>query len=36
MQVFTDVALPASLEHETDINELAKYGFVRKPTLVID
>ncbi len=28
--------MPASLEHVTDIKEMANYGFVRTPALVIN
>jgi small redox-active disulfide protein 2 len=36
MQVLNEMALPASLEHVTDIKEMAKYGFVRTPALIIN
>jgi small redox-active disulfide protein 2 len=36
MQILTELQLPASLEHVTDIKEMAKYGFVRTPALVIN
>jgi small redox-active disulfide protein 2 len=36
MQVLNEMALPASLEHVTDIKEMAKYGLVRTPALVIN
>ncbi|MEJ2366001.1 MAG: thioredoxin family protein [Deltaproteobacteria bacterium] len=39
-QVVTDVLselkLPASLEHLTDLEEIANYGFVRTPALVVN
>jgi small redox-active disulfide protein 2 len=35
MRVLNEMALPASLEHVTDIKEMAKYGFVRTPALII-
>jgi small redox-active disulfide protein 2 len=36
MQVLDEMTLPASLEHVTDIKEMAKYGLVRTPALVIN
>ncbi|MBI5250560.1 MAG: thioredoxin family protein [Desulfomonile tiedjei] len=36
MQVLSEMTLPASVEHVTDIKEMAKYGFVRTPALVIN
>lgn len=36
MQVLNEMALPASLEHVTDIKEMAQYGFVRTPALIIN
>lgn len=36
MQVLNEMALPASLEHVTDLKEIAKYGFVSTPALVIN
>jgi small redox-active disulfide protein 2 len=36
MQVLTQMNLPASLDHVTDIKEMAKYGFVQTPALVIN
>ncbi len=36
MQVLTQMELPASLEHVTDIKEISKYGFVPTPALVIN
>jgi hypothetical protein len=36
MQVLTQMELPASLEHVTDIKEISKYGFVQTPALVIN
>jgi small redox-active disulfide protein 2 len=36
MQVLTELDLPASLEHVKEIKEMAKYGFVRTPALVIN
>lgn len=36
MQVLNEMGLPASLEHVTDLKEIAKYGFVSTPALVIN
>jgi small redox-active disulfide protein 2 len=36
MRVLTEMTLSASVEHVTDIKEMAKYGFVRTPALVIN
>jgi small redox-active disulfide protein 2 len=36
MEVLNEIDLPASLEHVTDIKEMAKYGFVRTPALVVN
>jgi small redox-active disulfide protein 2 len=36
MQLLNEMALPASLEHVTDVKEMAKYGYVRTPALVIN
>ncbi len=36
MQVLNEMGIPASLEHVTDIKEMAKYGFVRTPALIIN
>ncbi len=36
MQALNEMALPASLEHVTDIKEISRYGFVRTPALVIN
>lgn len=36
MQVLSEMGLGASLEHVTDIKEIAKYGFLRTPALVIN
>ncbi len=36
MQVLNDMELPASLEHVTDIKEMAQYGFVLTPALIVD
>jgi len=36
MQVLSELGLEASLEHVTDIKEMAKYGLVRTPALVIN
>jgi len=36
MQVLSEMGLGASLEHVTDIKELATYGLVRTPALVIN
>ncbi len=36
MQVLNEMALAASLEHVTDIKEMANYGFVRTPALLIN
>jgi small redox-active disulfide protein 2 len=35
-QSLTEMGLPASLEHVTDVKEMAKYGFVSTPALVIN
>jgi small redox-active disulfide protein 2 len=35
-QALTEMGLPASVEHVTDIKEIAKYGFVSTPALVIN
>lgn len=35
-QALTEMGLPASLEHVTDVKEMAKYGFVSTPALVIN
>ncbi len=35
-QALSEMGLPASLEHVTDIKEMAKYGFVSTPALVIN
>jgi small redox-active disulfide protein 2 len=35
-QALTEMSLPASLEHITDVKEMAKYGFVSTPALVIN
>jgi len=35
-QSLTEMGLPASVEHVTDIKEMAKYGFVSTPALVIN
>ncbi|AFM27980.1 thioredoxin family protein [Desulfomonile tiedjei] len=35
-QVLDEMALPASLEHIADMKEMAKYGLVRTPALVIN
>lgn len=36
MQVLTEMGLPAALEHVTDLKEIAQYGMVRTPALVIN
>ena len=36
MDVLCDLTLPASLEHLTDLGEIANYGFVRTPALVVN
>ena len=36
MQALNEMALVASLEHVTDIKEIANYGFVGTPALVIN
>lgn len=36
MQVLTEIGLPASVEHVTDLKEIARYGMVRTPALVIN
>lgn len=36
MQVLNEMSLVASLEHVTDIKEMANYGFVGTPALVIN
>ncbi len=36
MQVLSELGLGASLEHVTGIKEMAKYGFVSTPALVIN
>ncbi len=36
MQVLSEMRLGASLEHVTDIKEIAKYGFLRTPALMIN
>jgi small redox-active disulfide protein 2 len=35
-QALTETGLPASLEHVTDVKEMAKYGLVSTPALVIN
>jgi small redox-active disulfide protein 2 len=35
-QALSETGLPASLEHVTDVKEMAKYGFVSTPALVIN
>jgi small redox-active disulfide protein 2 len=35
-QALSEMALPASVEHVTDIKEIAKYGVVRTPALIIN
>jgi small redox-active disulfide protein 2 len=35
-QALTEMSLPAPVDHVTDTKELAKYGFVRTPALVIN
>lgn len=34
--VLNSMDLPASFEHVTDVMEIARYGFVRTPTLIIN
>jgi len=36
MRVLTETNLPASLEHVTDVNEIARYGISRLPALIIN
>ncbi|MGC8605777.1 MAG: thioredoxin family protein [Desulfomonilaceae bacterium] len=36
MAALNDLGLPASLEHVTDLKEVAKYGFISTPGLIID
>ena len=36
MQVLNEMALPASLEHVTDLQEISKYGVMRMPALLIN
>lgn len=36
MQVLNEMSLPASLEHVADIKEMARFGFVATPALVIN
>lgn len=36
MDVLSELKLPASLEHLTDLGEIANYGFVRAPALVVN
>ncbi len=36
MRVLSETGVPASLEHVTDIKEIAQYGLVRTPALVIN
>jgi small redox-active disulfide protein 2 len=36
MELLTELALPASLEHVTDIKEIARYGVMGTPALVIN
>ncbi len=36
MQVLSEMGLPASVEHVTDIKEIAKYGFIQTPALMIN
>jgi hypothetical protein len=36
MQVLAEMNVPASLDHVTDLKEMAKYGLVRTPALVIN
>jgi small redox-active disulfide protein 2 len=36
MQVLSEMNVPASLDHVTDLKEMAKYGLVRTPALVIN
>ncbi len=35
-QVLTEMDVPASVEHVTDLKEIVKYGFVRTPALMIN
>jgi small redox-active disulfide protein 2 len=35
-QALTEMSLPASVEHVTDIKDIAKYGLVRTPALVLN
>jgi small redox-active disulfide protein 2 len=36
MQALNEMALPASVEHVTDIKEMARYGFIPTPALIIN
>jgi small redox-active disulfide protein 2 len=36
IQVLTEMALPASFEHITDLKEIAKLGIIQTPTLIIN
>jgi len=36
MQVLSELRLDAALEHVTDVKEIAKYGFVSTPALVLN
>jgi hypothetical protein len=36
MRVLTELNLPASLEHVTDVKEIARYGISRLPALIIN
>lgn len=36
MQALSELGLPASFEHVTDIKEMAAYGFVQTPALIIN
>jgi small redox-active disulfide protein 2 len=36
IQVLSELDLPASLEHVTDVKEIARYGFLKMPALVIN
>jgi small redox-active disulfide protein 2 len=36
IQALNEMGIPASLEHVTDIKEMAQYGFVRTPALIIN
>jgi small redox-active disulfide protein 2 len=36
MQALTEMNISASLEHVTDVKEMAKYGFVQTPALVVN